>query len=155
MQMRSVFIPVASSRKVWASRSTPSPARTNDSRSPPAGRTGIVPGVTPGAPDLDGVHTGARPSQNVLRPGCVVACRHASWQSGPRGANPHRGAQSSAPSSRASRSSTPAWPSRRPAAGRPTREEDAELAQKLGQLQPFIAAFPQECMGQLASFGPT
>ena len=23
------------------------------------------------------------------------------------------------------------------------------------QLQPFIAVFPQECMGQLASFGPT
>ena len=34
-------------------------------------------------------------------------------------------------------------------------EKDAELAQKLGQLQPFMAAFPQECMGQLASFGPT
>ena len=34
-------------------------------------------------------------------------------------------------------------------------EKDAELAQKLGQLQPFIAVFPQECMGQLASFGPT
>ena len=34
-------------------------------------------------------------------------------------------------------------------------ERDAELAQKLGQLQPFIAVFPQECMGQLASFGPT
>jgi hypothetical protein len=30
----------------------------------------------------------------------------------------------------------------------------AELAQKLGQLQPFIAVFTQECMGQLASFGP-
>jgi hypothetical protein len=29
------------------------------------------------------------------------------------------------------------------------------LAQKLDQLQPFIAVFPQECMGQLASFGPT
>ena len=28
-------------------------------------------------------------------------------------------------------------------------------AQKLGRLQPFIAAFPQECLGQLASFGPT
>ena len=27
-------------------------------------------------------------------------------------------------------------------------------AQKLGQLQPFIAVFAQECMGQLASFGP-
>ena len=34
-------------------------------------------------------------------------------------------------------------------------EKDAKLAQKLGQLQPFIAVFPQECMGQLASFGPT
>ena len=29
-----------------------------------------------------------------------------------------------------------------------------KLAQKLGQLQPFIAVFPQECMGQLASFEP-
>jgi hypothetical protein len=28
------------------------------------------------------------------------------------------------------------------------------LAQKLGQLQPFIAVFPQECAGQLAPFGP-
>jgi hypothetical protein len=26
---------------------------------------------------------------------------------------------------------------------------------KLAQLQPFIAVFPHECMGQLASFGPT
>jgi hypothetical protein len=34
-------------------------------------------------------------------------------------------------------------------------EKDAKLAQKLGQLQPFLAVFPQECMGQLASFGPT
>ena len=34
-------------------------------------------------------------------------------------------------------------------------EKDAELAQKLGQLQSFLAAFPQECMGQLPSFGPT
>ena len=34
-------------------------------------------------------------------------------------------------------------------------EKDAKLAQKLGQLQPFIVVFPQECMGQLASFGPT
>jgi hypothetical protein len=25
----------------------------------------------------------------------------------------------------------------------------------LGQLQPFIAVFPQESVGQLASFGPT
>ena len=34
-------------------------------------------------------------------------------------------------------------------------EEHAKLAQKLGQLQPFIAVLPQECMGQLASFRPT
>jgi hypothetical protein len=36
-----------------------------------------------------------------------------------------------------------------------TSEKDAKLAQKLGQLQPFIAVFPQECMGQLAYFWPT
>ena len=30
--------------------------------------------------------------------------------------------------------------------------EVRKLAQKLGQLQRFIAVFPQECMGQLASF---
>jgi hypothetical protein len=29
------------------------------------------------------------------------------------------------------------------------------LAQKLGQLQPFIAVFPPKCMGQLVYFGPT
>jgi hypothetical protein len=29
------------------------------------------------------------------------------------------------------------------------------LAHTLGQLQPFIAAFPHERMGQLAFFGPT
>jgi hypothetical protein len=34
-------------------------------------------------------------------------------------------------------------------------EKDAELAQKLGQHQPFVAVFPQEYMGQLAYFGPT
>ena len=34
-------------------------------------------------------------------------------------------------------------------------EKDAKLAQKLGQLQPFIAVFPQQCMGQLASSGTT
>ena len=33
----------------------------------------------------------------------------------------------------------------------PKREKDVKLAQKLGQLQPFIAVFPQECMGQLPS----
>jgi hypothetical protein len=36
-----------------------------------------------------------------------------------------------------------------------TREIDAELAQKLGQLQPFVAVLLQECMDQLASSGPT
>ena len=30
--------------------------------------------------------------------------------------------------------------------GRTQDEKDAKLAQKLGQLQPFIAAFPQECI---------
>jgi hypothetical protein len=34
-------------------------------------------------------------------------------------------------------------------------EKDAKLAQKLGQLQPSVTVSPQECMGQLASFGPT
>jgi hypothetical protein len=34
-------------------------------------------------------------------------------------------------------------------------EEDAKLAQELGQLQLFIAVFPQESIGQLAFFGPT
>ena len=34
-------------------------------------------------------------------------------------------------------------------------EKDAELAQNLSQLQPFLAVFPQERMGHLASFGPT
>ena len=35
----------------------------------------------------------------------------------------------------------------------PTAGEKAAVsAQKLGQIQPFIAVFPQECMGQLASF---
>ena len=32
-------------------------------------------------------------------------------------------------------------------------EKAAKLAQKLDQLQPFIAVFPQECMGQLALLG--
>jgi hypothetical protein len=35
------------------------------------------------------------------------------------------------------------------------RKKDVKLAQKLGQLQPFIAVPPQECMGQLVYFGPT
>ena len=30
-----------------------------------------------------------------------------------------------------------------------------KMVQKLGQIQPFIAVFPQECMGQLAYLGPT
>ena len=34
-------------------------------------------------------------------------------------------------------------------------EVDAKLANKLGRLQPFTAVFPQECVGQLALFGPT
>ena len=34
-------------------------------------------------------------------------------------------------------------------------EKDATLAQKLGPLTPFIVVLPQECMRQLASFGPT
>jgi hypothetical protein len=34
-------------------------------------------------------------------------------------------------------------------------EQDAKLAQKLGQLQPFLDVLPQECVGQLAYFGPT
>ena len=39
---------------------------------------------------------------------------------------------------------------------RPASEKDAKLAQKLGQLQPFIAVFQQECiLGQRASFRPT
>ena len=44
---------------------------------------------------------------------------------------------------------------RRAAAARAGGEKDAKLAQKLGQLQQFIAVFPSECMDQLASFGPT
>jgi hypothetical protein len=34
-------------------------------------------------------------------------------------------------------------------------EKDTELAQNLGRLQPFLAVLPQECIGQLASFGPS
>jgi hypothetical protein len=47
------------------------------------------------------------------------------------------------------------WRGGRGAGGGATGEKDAKLAQKLGQLQPFAAVFPQECTGQLASFGPT
>jgi hypothetical protein len=35
------------------------------------------------------------------------------------------------------------------------REKDARLAQKLGQLQPFVAVFSQGCTGQLGPLGPT
>jgi hypothetical protein len=34
-------------------------------------------------------------------------------------------------------------------------ETDAELVQKLDQLQPVIAVFPHERLGHLASSGPT
>jgi hypothetical protein len=34
-------------------------------------------------------------------------------------------------------------------------EKGSKLAQKLGQLQPFLAIFPPECTGQLSSSGPT
>ena len=34
-------------------------------------------------------------------------------------------------------------------------ETDTMLAQQLGQLQPVLDVFPPECLGQLASFGPT
>ena len=33
-------------------------------------------------------------------------------------------------------------------------ENDAKLAQKLGQLQSFLDALPQECTGRLTSYGP-
>ena len=37
---------------------------------------------------------------------------------------------------------------------RPISEKDVKLVQKLVQLQPFIAALLQECVGQLGYFGP-
>jgi hypothetical protein len=44
----------------------------------------------------------------------------------------------------------------RSAADSKVRKTPTEFAQKLGQLQPFIAAvFPRECVGQLASSGTT
>jgi hypothetical protein len=43
----------------------------------------------------------------------------------------------------------------RAGAGAAEGEDDAVSAQKSGQLSPFIAVFPQGCMGQLAYFGPT
>jgi hypothetical protein len=39
--------------------------------------------------------------------------------------------------------------------GRTLCEKGAKLAQKLGQLQPVIAVFPRECMGQRAYFCPS
>jgi hypothetical protein len=39
--------------------------------------------------------------------------------------------------------------------GEHNSETDAKLAQKLGQLQPFIAVFLQEYVGQLPSCEPT
>ena len=44
---------------------------------------------------------------------------------------------------------------RRPRGGAREREKDTKLAQMLGQLQPSIAVYPYECMGQLASCGTT
>jgi hypothetical protein len=34
-------------------------------------------------------------------------------------------------------------------------EKTPKLAQKLRQLQPFMAVLPQECLGRLAYFGPS
>jgi hypothetical protein len=48
----------------------------------------------------------------------------------------------------------PQGPRPRPDLGR-GRRPHGRASEKLGRLQPFIAAFPQECLGQLASFGPT
>ena len=47
------------------------------------------------------------------------------------------------------------WHARRRRERGRASENDAKLAQKLGQLQPSIAVIPQENMGQLAYFGPT
>jgi hypothetical protein len=60
---------------------------------------------------------------------------------------PRRAGSASCPSSTCPATATGSRASR--------SEKGAKLAQNLGQLQPFIAVFPQECMGQLASFGPT
>jgi hypothetical protein len=38
--------------------------------------------------------------------------------------------------------------------GNSSSEKATKLAQKLGQLKPFIAVFPQEYMGQLAYIWP-
>jgi hypothetical protein len=46
-------------------------------------------------------------------------------------------------------------PRHRPPASLSLTVKDTKLAQKLGQLQPFTAVFPQGCTGQIASFRPT
>jgi hypothetical protein len=46
-------------------------------------------------------------------------------------------------------------PRRAGARKRSLSEKDGKLAQKLGQLLPFIAVLPQECRGQLAYVGAT
>jgi hypothetical protein len=59
---------------------------------------------------------------------------------------------------RTAAATSPAWrPTCRASAtgARCLSARDAELAQKLDQLQPFVAVIPQECTGQLAFFGPT
>jgi hypothetical protein len=43
--------------------------------------------------------------------------------------------------------------SRRVASSACRGEKDTKLAQKLGQLQPFMAVFPRECTGRPPSFG--
>jgi hypothetical protein len=53
---------------------------------------------------------------------------------------------------------TSAAPASRPTSRTPTQVRETPYRprlQKLDQLQPFVAVFPQEGMGQLATFGPT
>ena len=71
--------------------------------------------------------------------------------------SPELGNPQSCPGAVACLQDRSAGPRRCTAAGMPctSSEKDAKLAQKLGQLQPSVAVFPQECAGQLASFGPT
>jgi hypothetical protein len=63
-----------------------------------------------------------------------------------RGADPAGGAP---------RAEEKAAPRPAPAGSEKELAQFKELAQKLGQLQPLIAMFPQECRGQLLVFGPT
>jgi hypothetical protein len=66
------------------------------------------------------------------------------------------GAAGAALPSRAAIRCQPSWgPLYTPCQPERSGEKDAKFAQKLGQLQRFIAVFTQECMGLLASFGPT